>query len=201
MTFEDTIRVADLKTRAARFVARARGSPRGAGPALRHHRIHEAAAGGDRRHAARRARRPGARLAAAVALARPRDGRQADPHPHRERLPAPACARWPQRWRRGTLRYREENARIEDWLARIERLAPAHYPLAVELARAQRLIKGYGETHERGWSHFETLLSRVDELAARPDGASFLARLHEAALADEEGAALARELAALAASS
>src|SRR6202007_1086213 len=51
-----------------------------------------------------------------------------------------------RRWRRGTLRYVEENGRIEAWLGRIEQLAPAHYDLAVELARAQRLIKGYGET-------------------------------------------------------
>lgn len=54
-----------------------------------------------------------------------------------------------RRWRRNTSRYREENIRIEAWLARIEQLAPDHHPLAVELARAQRLIKGYGETHER----------------------------------------------------
>ncbi len=101
-----------------------------------------------------------------------------------------------RRWRRGTLRYREENGRIEDWLARIEQLAVAHHDLAVELARAQRLVKGYGETHERGWRSFSALMSRLDALAARPDGAALLARLHEAALADEEGEALAKELAA-----
>jgi indolepyruvate ferredoxin oxidoreductase beta subunit len=99
-----------------------------------------------------------------------------------------------KRWRRGTYRYTEENARIEDWLARIERFAVAHYALAVELARAQRLVKGYGETHERGWKSFTALLSRLEALAGRSDGAAVLARLHEAALADEEGNALAREL-------
>src|SRR6185437_15944593 len=102
-----------------------------------------------------------------------------------------------KRWRRGTHRYAEENSRLEDWLARIERLAPGHYDLAVELARAQRLVKGYGETHERGWKSFTALLARVEALAARADGAVVLARLHEAALADEEGKALAKELAAL----
>jgi indolepyruvate ferredoxin oxidoreductase beta subunit len=99
-----------------------------------------------------------------------------------------------KRWRRGTYRYTEENARIEDWLARIERFAVTHYALAVELARAQRLVKGYGETHERGWKSFTALLSRLEALAGRSDGAAVLARLHEAALADEEGNALAREL-------
>jgi indolepyruvate ferredoxin oxidoreductase beta subunit len=102
-----------------------------------------------------------------------------------------------KRWRRGTLRYHEENARIEDWLGRIERLAPTNYALAVELARAQRLVKGYGETHERGWRNFCAIVAKLDELASRSDGAAVFARLHAAALADEEGKALERELADL----
>jgi indolepyruvate ferredoxin oxidoreductase beta subunit len=100
-----------------------------------------------------------------------------------------------KRWRRGTLRYQEENARIEQWLGRIESLAAANYALAVELAKAQRLVKGYGETHERGWRNFSALVDRLDELAGREDGAEVFARLQAAALADEEGKALARELA------
>lgn len=102
-----------------------------------------------------------------------------------------------RRWRRGTLRFKEENGRIEDWLTRIEQLAPARYGLAVEVARAQRLIKGYGETHERGWGNFSNLLSHLDVLASRADGAAVLARLQKAALADEEGKTLAAELSAL----
>jgi len=102
-----------------------------------------------------------------------------------------------RRWRRGTLRYREENARIEAWLERLEKLASDNYRVAVELAKAQRLVKGYGETHERGWRNFCALLERVDLLAGRADGGAVLARLTEAALADEEGAGLRRELAAL----
>ena len=102
-----------------------------------------------------------------------------------------------KRWRRGTLRFHEENARIEAWLARIETLAADNYLVAVELSKAQRLVKGYGETHERGWRNFSALLERVDMLAARADGGAVLARLIEAALADEEGAGLRRELAAL----
>ena len=100
-----------------------------------------------------------------------------------------------KRWRRGTLRFHEENERIEQWLGRIEGLATTNYALAVELARAQRLVKGYGDTHERGWRNFSTLVDKLDELAPRPDGAAVFARLQAAALADEEGKALARELA------
>ncbi|MFJ1288436.1 DUF6537 domain-containing protein, partial [Acinetobacter baumannii] len=44
-----------------------------------------------------------------------------------------------RRWRRGTLRYQVEQARIEDWLALIR---AADADAAIELARCQRLIKG-----------------------------------------------------------
>ena len=100
-----------------------------------------------------------------------------------------------KRWRRGTLRFHEENERIEQWLGRIEGLAATNYTLAVELAKAQRLVKGYGDTHERGWRNFSALVDKLDELVSRPDGAAVFARLQAAALADEEGKALARELA------
>lgn len=102
-----------------------------------------------------------------------------------------------RRWRLGTLRFQEEDMRIDGWLARIERVAGDNYLVAVELAKAQRLVKGYGETHERGWRNFCALLERVDVLATRSDGGAVLARLTEAALADEEGAGLRKELAAL----
>jgi indolepyruvate ferredoxin oxidoreductase beta subunit len=100
-----------------------------------------------------------------------------------------------KRWRRGTLRYHEETERIQKWLSRIESLATTIYALAVELAKAQRLVKGYGETHERGWRNFSALVEKIDDLAPRDDGADVFARLQAAALADEEGKALARELA------
>jgi indolepyruvate ferredoxin oxidoreductase beta subunit len=102
-----------------------------------------------------------------------------------------------KRRRRGTLRFHQENTHIEVWLAKIETLATDNYMVAVQLANAQRLVKGYGETHERGWRNFTTLLAQLDVLAARSDGGSVLARLIDAALADEEGTTLKREIAAL----
>ena len=71
---------------------------------------------------------------------------------------------------------------------------------SVELARAQRLVKGYGETHERGWDHFRRLLEQLPLLAPRSDGGAQFALLVKAALADEEGVALGLALAALQAS-
>jgi indolepyruvate ferredoxin oxidoreductase, beta subunit len=56
-------------------------------------------------------------------------------------------------------------------------------------------VKGYGDTHERGWRNFSSLVDKLDELAPRSDGAAVFASLQTAALADEEGKALARELA------
>jgi len=99
-----------------------------------------------------------------------------------------------KRWRRRTLRYHEENERIERWLAAIEAVAPDDCALAVEIAKAQRLVKGYGDTHERGWANFSRLMARVDTLKGRREGAQIFARLQAAALADEEGAALATAL-------
>jgi indolepyruvate ferredoxin oxidoreductase beta subunit len=195
MTFEDTIRVADLKTRSARFV-----------------RVRE------------EIRADPEQLFGITEFMKPRVAEIAGTMPAGLGLwvlRSPRVCHWltrwtdgkqvrtstvsgflllhtlggMKRWRRGTLRYREENARIEQWLDRIERLTAGNCALAVELARAQRLIKGYGETHERGWHNFSALVDKLELLAQRPDGAAVMARLQEAALADEEGATLARELA------
>jgi indolepyruvate ferredoxin oxidoreductase, beta subunit len=100
--------------------------------------------------------------------------------------------------RRRTLRYKEENSRIEEWLSAIVRMAPRNHALARELALCQRLIKGYGETHERGWRNYCLLKSELPRLIARADGPEVLAQLRAAALANEEGTALSAELERLA---
>lgn len=197
MTFEDTIRVADLKTRSARF-ERVRREARAAPGQLFgltefvRPRVAEFAGTLPAALGSRLLRSPRGRRW----LERWTQGRQIRTRTVSGFLLLYALAGL-RRWRRGTWRFREENARIESWLATIERLAVTRYELAVELARAQRLIKGYGDTHERGWRNFSALVAQLERLAARSDGAAVLARLQEAALADEEGAALARELTAL----
>ena len=195
MTFEDTMRVADLKTRAARF-ERVRDEIRAAPVQLfgitefMKPRVEEIAGTLPVRLGRWVLRSPGV----ARWLARWTGGRQIRTGTVTGFLMLHMLGGL-KRWRRGTLRYHEESARIAQWLGRIESLAATHYPLAVELARAQRLVKGYGETHERGWRNFCALVDRLDELARREDGAEVLARLQAAALADEEGKALAGELA------
>jgi indolepyruvate ferredoxin oxidoreductase beta subunit len=98
--------------------------------------------------------------------------------------------------RRSSLRFHVEQQRIADWLSCIARLAPDRPDLALEVARAQRLVKGYGDTHARGWGNFQRLMAALPQLEARPDGAGRLRALGQAALADDSGAALERMLAA-----
>ncbi len=197
MTFEDTIRVADLKTRPARF-ARVREEIRAEADQLF----------GITEFMKPRVEEIAGTLPAGMGdwvLRSPRVSRWLGRWTQGKRIRSSTVsgflllhtlAGW-KRWRRGTQRYRQENGRIHEWLSRIEQIAATHYHLAVERARAQRLVKGYGETYERGWRNFSTLLSQLDALTARPDGAAVLARLHEAALADEEGEALAKALAGM----
>jgi indolepyruvate ferredoxin oxidoreductase, beta subunit len=197
MSFEDTIRVADLKTRAARTVE-VRSEVRAAPAQLidvtefMKPRVAEitgtlpAGLGARLQRSAR----------ASKFLARFTEGKRVRSTTITGFLLLRAVANL-KRWRRGTLRYQTENARIEAWLAHIERLAIEHHTLAVEVARAQRLVKGYGDTHERGWRNFSSLMDELPGLQGRAEGAAVLARLQEAALADDVGSALARELAGM----
>jgi indolepyruvate ferredoxin oxidoreductase beta subunit len=97
-------------------------------------------------------------------------------------------------WRPRSLRYQVEQQRIEAWLADVTRLLPAQAALALEVARAQQLVKGYGDTHARGWRHFEMIMGQLDALSPRADGASRLRTLVAAALADDGGQALQQAL-------
>ena len=96
-----------------------------------------------------------------------------------------------KRWRRSTTRYATENAAIEGWLARIAATAATNPELAVEVARCQRLVKGYSDTHERGVRNFETVMAAVQKAGTALAPAT-LRELREAALADEHGTAARR---------
>ena len=102
-----------------------------------------------------------------------------------------------RRFRRGTLRFYIENQRIETWLAQIAEIAPRNHELAVELAECQTLVKGYGDTHERGWSAFSQICALAPTLVDDLQGAAGLRSLREAALADDNGTQLERAVAAL----
>ena len=99
------------------------------------------------------------------------------------------------RWRRSTLRYEAENGRIEAWLAAISERAARDPAVAIELARCQRLVKGYSDTHERGVRNYEMVMDAVRRAGSSLAPAT-LREWCDAALADEHGkqlqAALAR---------
>jgi indolepyruvate ferredoxin oxidoreductase beta subunit len=99
-----------------------------------------------------------------------------------------------KRWRRSTLRYHEEDARIAEWLADVE-AAAAHDPaLAVELAQCQRLVKGYGDTHARGLRNYRAVIGAFRKAGGALAPAT-LRELRDAALADEHGTKLNATLA------
>ena len=190
MSYEDTIRVADLKTRDSRF-ARVRGEVRAeAGQVLAineylHPRLQEIADTLPARFgrwllASRLPRRLVERAAC--------KGRVVQTSSLRGYMLLSAVAGL-RRWRRATLRFGHEQARIEEWLADIRDAAATDLPLGTEIARCQRLVKGYGDTHERGLRNFATLRGTWTQ-GQRRVPANTLATLREAALADEQGLAL-----------
>ncbi|MFM0368677.1 indolepyruvate oxidoreductase subunit beta family protein [Paraburkholderia aspalathi] len=187
MSYEDTIRVADLKTRGSRF-ERVRGEVRAGENQLlainefMHPRIEEICE----------------TLPAALGrwLARPhwvhrlvrrfaRSGRVVTTSSLRGYLTLYAVSRL-RGMRRSTLRYQLENARIEDWLERIIETAKLNPALAIEVAQCQRLVKGYSDTHARGLKNYQTVMAAVVKAGARIAPAT-LRELRDAALADEHG--------------
>lgn len=92
--------------------------------------------------------------------------------------------------RRSLLRHRVEKAHLEAWLDKVRAVAAKDARLASEVLRCRRLVKGYSDTHARGLSKFDKVLSALPLLEGRADGADWLRRLREAALADEAGTTL-----------
>ncbi len=195
MSYEDTIRVAALKTRGSRF-ERVRGEVR---------------AGRDQVLAIDEYLHPGVReiaetLPAAVGRRLERPGglrRLVERFTQKGRVVTTSslggflmmyAIAGMKRWRRSTTRYAAENAAIETWLARIAATAAVNPELAVEVAQCQRLVKGYSDTHERGVRNFETVMAAVQKAGPTLAPAT-LRELREAALADEHGRQLGATLA------
>jgi indolepyruvate ferredoxin oxidoreductase beta subunit len=93
-----------------------------------------------------------------------------------------------------SLRFNLEQERIETWLAKIAEVAPINYELACEIAECANVIKGYGETHRNGWRNFTSIMVEVDKVSNNSDAASRIKELRLAALADEDGTKLRNSL-------
>jgi len=97
-----------------------------------------------------------------------------------------------------SLRHQREMAHVDAWLGRIEKACDnASNPLAIEIAQCQRLIKGYSDTHLRGQSKFARIMQASDRLMQQPDAASQIAALRKAALEQADDEPLQVELAAV----
>jgi indolepyruvate ferredoxin oxidoreductase beta subunit len=92
--------------------------------------------------------------------------------------------------RRRSLRFANEQAFLREWLQTIQNTAATDYALATEIATTRTLVKGYSDTHERGRQRYDMLMQMLPRIMETPDPAATLARLRKAALADDTGAAL-----------
>lgn len=198
MSYEDTIRVADLKTRATRF-ERVRGEVRASADQLlrinefMHPRLEEIC---DTLPAplGRWLMKPG--FLHGLVSRFTRSGRVVSTSSLGGYLLLYTMARW-RVGRRSTLRFAMETERIEDWLQRVATAARTNPALALEVARCQGLVKGYGDTHARGWQNYQTLMGVVQRHNGTLAPAT-LRELRSAALADEHGNKLRESLVRLA---
>jgi indolepyruvate ferredoxin oxidoreductase beta subunit len=92
-----------------------------------------------------------------------------------------------RRWRRSLLRHGREIAHLEAWLTVVKRYAPTDPALAIEVLKCRRLVKGYSDTHSRGEAKFDKVIGAVSLLDGRTDAADWVRRLRDAALADADG--------------
>jgi indolepyruvate ferredoxin oxidoreductase, beta subunit len=100
-----------------------------------------------------------------------------------------------RRWRPISYRAQREHALIDEWLETVSRCAQIDYELGCEVARAAALVKGYGEVRRRMTAAFMSLLSAVRSAAALdPAAARALAERCHALIRrgpDGEGEAMA----------
>ncbi|HEY5790265.1 MAG TPA: DUF6537 domain-containing protein, partial [Gammaproteobacteria bacterium] len=199
MAFEDTFRVADLKARPERL-ARVRDEVGAApGQGLRvteylHPRVEEVC---DSLPAALGARVLASPLLRGLVERLVGRGRKLRSDTITGYLQLWLLARAGRRWRPRSLRFAREQQRIDVWLETVRELAANDYDLAVELLRCQELVRGYGDTHARGWAAFAQILQSAVELTGRGDAAAQMAALRAAALADERGEQLGEVLVTL----
>jgi indolepyruvate ferredoxin oxidoreductase beta subunit len=199
MAFDDVVRVADLKSRASRFERVRREVAAAAGDLVRVRDFFKPGVAevagllppplARRLVAWNRRREAQGRAPFALALAL-----RSDAIAGTLALRGLASLR---RWRRQGARYAEEQAAIGRWLAAIADAASEDPQCALEIARCGRLIKGYGETNQRGKRNLAHIM---DHLLLRPfdtaaERARAIAEARTAALGDEAGRALDTALA------
>ncbi|TPQ38469.1 indolepyruvate oxidoreductase subunit B [Bradyrhizobium guangdongense] len=89
--------------------------------------------------------------------------------------------------RRRSLRHAVETAHRDAWLKAATEAVSTNYQLGVEILQCRRLVKGYSDTHSRGLSKFDKTLAAIKLVERRDDAADWARRLREAALKDGPG--------------
>ena len=95
-----------------------------------------------------------------------------------------------RRWRRGMHRYQHEQENITRWLEQVYKLASTTPDAALAFVASARLLKGYGETWQRGERSFRIIEAALPAISARDNPAEIIGDLNAAALQDPEGDAL-----------
>jgi indolepyruvate ferredoxin oxidoreductase beta subunit len=95
-----------------------------------------------------------------------------------------------KRFRRSTLRFSRETGFLDEWLQTLRRAVDTDVTVAIELARLRNLVKGYGDTYERGLQKYKKIRSFVLNDVHRPGLSRRIGNLIAAAQRDEFGEAL-----------
>jgi indolepyruvate ferredoxin oxidoreductase beta subunit len=193
MSYEDIIRVADLKTRASRFerVRREVGAKDGE-PVV----VIDYLKPGVEEFASILPHFLGEKLLSWAQKRGKLDVYNVGMHVKTSGVPGFLLVRalaWLKPWRPHSYRYAEEQKLIERWLGLVRDAAAKSVPLALEIAGCATLLKGYGETHRRGKANFLAILDALVDNPPTPDPAEqarAIRKAREAALADPEGKAL-----------
>ncbi len=98
------------------------------------------------------------------------------------------------RWRRGSYRFAYEQQAILEWLDAMQKSLAVSADFAGALAELPRLLKGYGDTQERGKKNyravFDTIVKPAVASGEQAGSAGWLRKAVGAALADPESGKL-----------
>lgn len=201
MTYEDTIRVAELKTRRDRFARVAKEVGLRDGQIVEiaeflHPRLQEIAETVPAKFGRFLLTNP---LASRIVTGMTRSGRIVRTTTITGFLLMRVVAsRKPHR--RGTLRYADEQASIDAWLTDVKRAVTVDPALALEAVECRNLVKGYGDTHARGKSNYAQIIGELRKMDAKSSNPAAIAQLRKAANADDSGAKLSEAIARMNAS-
>jgi indolepyruvate ferredoxin oxidoreductase beta subunit len=193
MAYEDVPRVADLKSRPERFERIRRDSEAKPGQLLT---VIDYLKPGADEIAAMLPRKLGARLQARIARGKSIPGVGRGLHLNATSISGYVTLRGlaaMKRFRRGSLRFAEEQTAIDAWLDAMERALTRSPEFALALAGLPRVLKGYAETHARGRANYRTLFEGLVAPALREGTevatATPLAKAIATAIAEPEGKA------------